>query len=706
MCGLASAISTSSSIAQNLPDDILYAIFLQALPSVFYLSTLAHQPWMVPSFTFSLVCRSWRTLVLSRPTLWSRIHVESRSMSVDYECDSRDPIIYRILKRWLSLSSPAPLWVHIDLSEELEDVYETILSLFVEEYLRWDLFHINVDYWRRPSSSVSPIFTLRGFAPVTSIYLRLFGSHSPAVVVDLSCFIGDRSSRLEHLSVAEGATVRLPMDGRTLRLPRLRSLCFESIHECKNLDDLRCILSASPNLDSLKLRISGDSVSPSTLKWGPLHLPHLTSLSLTTPTRFATNYIFNTITCPSISELRFKNLLYNDFEDLEVHALLQLQDIQDLLARSSNKSMEFLSLDWDVDDATIISNHAPALRDLLLSLPSLKTLELHKSALNDAVLEILTVPSGGQVEPLLCPLPFEISISNGSITDLTGKAVEEMIVSRWKAGALRSVNLQFEHSRFGKIIERDRIQECIREGLVVVDIIMEVWGSVILQLVFERHFAFFFHGETASVLSRSDATCVNFHFVVVDLSSFITDRFSHLEYLSVTEGATEGENVDGLRRFVTNLTINMLTFPSVRTTPALTLLKFVWRSSLEPPLSSHTTALRDFLAYLRNLGTLQLHGFVLDRGVIELLTVPSGGHFEFLLCPSLSNISISFSTWVFPDFTSKTLEDMVVLRWKAGAIREMTLRFYSSEFGNFGERNRVRECVREGLGFEATELKY
>ncbi|KLO05384.1 hypothetical protein SCHPADRAFT_728409 [Schizopora paradoxa] len=279
-------------MAQNLSDDILYAIFLQALPSEFYLSTLRppRKPWMVPPFTFSLVSRSWRTLVLSRPTLWSRISVKSRSESENDDSDPGDPIIYHILNRWLSLSSHAPLWIQMDLSEELETVHETILSIFVKEYLRWSVARINIEYWRYPTSPEPPTFPLQGFSPITSLSLRLFGSYYLTVFVDLSSFINDHFSRLEYLSITAGATVRLPADRNALRLPRLRSLIYES-REGANLDDVRCILSASPHLELLNLKIWGKSISTSTPDRGSLRLPYLTSLSLTAFTQLAASYV-------------------------------------------------------------------------------------------------------------------------------------------------------------------------------------------------------------------------------------------------------------------------------------------------------------------------------------------------------------------------------------------------------------------------------
>ena len=95
-------------MAQNLSEDLLYAIFLHALPSKFLLTATGswREPCAIQPLNFSLVCHSWRTVVLSHPKLWSEMNIENE---LNFRRDYRDQITrdFVILKKWLSHSSPS-----------------------------------------------------------------------------------------------------------------------------------------------------------------------------------------------------------------------------------------------------------------------------------------------------------------------------------------------------------------------------------------------------------------------------------------------------------------------------------------------------------------------------------------------------------------------------------------------------------------------
>ena len=74
---------------------------------------------------------------------------------------------------------------------------------------------------------------------------------------------------------------------------------------------------------------------------------------------------------------------------------------------------------------------------------------------------------GGSSESQICPSLSKMQISRRYVNDLTEDMVEEMIVSRWKAGSLRSTTFAFP--RFIGLHRRKRVRECIKEGLAVVN---------------------------------------------------------------------------------------------------------------------------------------------------------------------------------------------------------------------------------------------
>ncbi|KLO10782.1 hypothetical protein SCHPADRAFT_502939 [Schizopora paradoxa] len=240
-------------MAHSLPEDVLYAIFLHALPSNFVLSTIgpSSKPWMIPPLTFSLVCRSWRLLVLSRPKLWRDISFESKIGSGK---DYRDPRIKHTLIQWLSRSSSSPLWIDIEVDgDQFGYVPDEILPLLMQERHRWSTFHINA----RSGFLFREKLTIRCLAPLTSLSLALTDTTSSVACIDLSQNITSDCSRLEHLSIGMGTTICLPQIPDTLHLPHLRSLYYGNSDWGEIYENLQCILSASPNLEELKIRSQG-----------------------------------------------------------------------------------------------------------------------------------------------------------------------------------------------------------------------------------------------------------------------------------------------------------------------------------------------------------------------------------------------------------------------------------------------------------------
>ncbi|KLO10797.1 hypothetical protein SCHPADRAFT_503397 [Schizopora paradoxa] len=432
-------------MAHNLSEDLLYAIFLYALPSEFNLTTIgpSNEPWMVPPFTFSLVCRSWRAVVLSHPMLWSKISVKGR---IEWVKEDRNPGIRQILEKWLIHSSSAPLRIHLNVDrDDSAYVSNHILPLFVQEIHRWSFVDISVISGEYYFARNQATYSLQCPTSLRFLSLEIFGDLFPSIRIDLSHH--DGASNLEHLSLGVGESIRLPDHRDNLRFPRLRSFNYKFTTEGKDLEDLRCILSTCSSLEDLELGITRRSISSTAFIRGSIHLPNLTSLSLAISNQFALRYILDILNCPSLRELSICIQNTQTFESEEDRAFLEPIRVRDSLVRSCpklapNLPLEILRLSC-FNEHEVCPNYDAALKDLLNSLRKLRTLDLRIYALNRAVLEMLTIPTGAPLDSQLCPSLFEVCLAtrySRETTDISEESIEEMIVSRWKAGSLRAVS--------------------------------------------------------------------------------------------------------------------------------------------------------------------------------------------------------------------------------------------------------------------------
>ncbi|KLO17456.1 hypothetical protein SCHPADRAFT_957500 [Schizopora paradoxa] len=327
----------------------------------------------------------------------------------------RDPAIERIIKKWLLLSSPTLLSIHLQINGDWHGyIPSVILPLFLQENHRWASVkmeingHIPVDL---------PTIRLQCVPTLTSLSLSLWRQTLPAACVDLSCCVIDNAPGLEELMLDTG-----------------------------NFDDLLGMLSACHNLEELEIYIPGRSSFTSTSARESINLPRLTRLGLNMSSRLTTNYLLNNLTCTSLRKLQFSIYYSLEIESLEMCASMEPLRVKNLLTRSSsNPPLEEMILDWRESVPPASSDLAESLKDLLLSLEKLDTLGLHDYALTQEIVEILTIPSKGSLGSRLLPLLSTIRMTKALNYDLAEDAVEEMLVSRWQAGSLRSIYIGLPH---------------------------------------------------------------------------------------------------------------------------------------------------------------------------------------------------------------------------------------------------------------------
>ncbi|KLO04976.1 hypothetical protein SCHPADRAFT_740701 [Schizopora paradoxa] len=367
----------------------------------------------------------------------------------------------------MSHSSSAPLRIHLNVDQDdLAYVPNHIHPFLVQELHWWRFVDIDVTSGQYSFARKPTTLSLQCPTSLRSLSLKLFGSSSPSICIDLSQH--NSTSCLEHLSLGVGERIRLPDHRDTLRFPRLRSFHYKSTKKRKDLEDLRCILSTCPSLEDLELGISRKSISSTASIPGSIYLPNLTSLVLKISNQFALQYTLDILTYPSLRELSLFIQGTRKYESEEDHAFLEPLRICDLLVRSCpSPPLEILRFLCD-DAEVILSDYAAALKDLLSSLRNLKSLELSGFALNRVVLQVLTIPPGAP-DIRLCPSLSEILLAQKSPreeSDVSDELTEEMVVSRWKARSLRAVTFKL-FPWLAAMKKRERMVECSREGLEV-----------------------------------------------------------------------------------------------------------------------------------------------------------------------------------------------------------------------------------------------
>ncbi len=277
--------------ARSLSDDILYLVFIHALPS-FITPSAPLDPLTTPPLNFSAVCRSWRTVVLSHPNLWSTINVYSRSLEESKLATlTAPPSVPYYVAKWLR-NSKARCWMSTSLSFEPATTPCTTSS----------------SPWFCPSTAVSgtsqslssprsvkgdPI-TLRCSPSAISIFYiqhRTQGTWDSPIqnmVLDVSlCTVTGAASQLQELNVSSGVKRVLPPSPEALHLPHLRELSF-CTDLSESLDDTFGILSACPNISKLWVEMQG-TFSPSNNNTESILLMQLSQLTFTSPDEGAAN---------------------------------------------------------------------------------------------------------------------------------------------------------------------------------------------------------------------------------------------------------------------------------------------------------------------------------------------------------------------------------------------------------------------------------
>ncbi len=447
----------SQPTAQTICEDVLYSTFLHTMPATVDGDGSRIDITTIEPMNLSMVCRSWRTSVLSHPNLWGHFQIMNSTFT------PARASLHHFLSKWLEYSQASPLRIFYELcclGDEGDKILADIVSTTVAQHSRLEDVDIYMEYPEEP-------FTFQVSSTLASLRLNLFWHDCQVPSKLVACFNFNYcavNTTLRTLCVSEGVRWILPKHPhQSLRFPNLTELkiCTDLTG---NMDDFHAVLAACPNITTLSVqaRQSVRLTSAHMLSTGEaVLLPNLTHLVISSENRTATIQLLRWVTCPSLI-----NLVVEVPEDIvkrnkhEAHfmttALLNAYGKFFARSRPPLESLELIYL----TSPPSFHNLGRALRNILHPLQTLTELILYEVAIDNELFEEMTLHDGeGNGVSAICPLLTLIDISNFDSTTLSfgvqQSTVKSMIHSRRESPArnLRSFDIHFLHFRYKDTVQ-------------------------------------------------------------------------------------------------------------------------------------------------------------------------------------------------------------------------------------------------------------
>ncbi|KLO17105.1 hypothetical protein SCHPADRAFT_900891 [Schizopora paradoxa] len=447
-------------MAQILPEDTLYLIFLYASPS--QLNDVSSNTLSLSPINFAGVCRAWRAAVAGRPSLWSHLDVDIHTTS------PLDPRLLRVLETYLRNSGSGSLSFAFRLGTECtsqDSVAESITTQLLSQAHRWNDMAFQLHY------------------PFLDKFLEEISLPPTPFLTSLLIGLEDDSWRMEKIRVLLDLSHCQQLQALTLRFGvkmdvlgkekfRLESLTKLSLHVDKsNFEDFQKILIASPNLDWLDASISefsGSPQAPSFVGQETLSLPKLTQLSLTDDTRFLLIRFLNWLSCPNL-----RRLTIGDTPPYESYAINRrlLQAFDEFIQRSL-PPLTHLELRYRAEGGVHSAMHrdySQIFNRTLHRLNDLHGLYLEGFVIDNQLIQELTIKENA--EDIFWPqLKEAVLYCQGY--GVLAQSMANMIVSRWDFGELKS--LEYCIQGVPDVSEQYAIDQRVSAGLVLV---YQDWAS-------------------------------------------------------------------------------------------------------------------------------------------------------------------------------------------------------------------------------------
>ncbi|KLO15957.1 hypothetical protein SCHPADRAFT_888124 [Schizopora paradoxa] len=428
------------SLLERFPQDILYTIFLACLPT-----NLASKKLLMESpLNFSLVCRSWRSVVLLYPSLWAdfELHV----------CNSEEfdaGWVLKRLKRCLKLSKDALLTASLDVSNGVTQRMDRVVQCLLEEEHRWERIHITVldnsIPWPIPSiqcQSSLRLLQLRGTArgePGNDLSICIDGTESSNLrcVKAIGRFAFVASGDLPNLQHIEYIPVNLQGGGRFLSFLRSASSIVQldmSLNIMPTSDPQTMVVLS--RLEKLNLDCKGFRVDQA-------------------------SFFFNNISFPSLSTLKLRSCQISG----NISTWIAIGEAY----RRSNPPLQNAQFQAVAGSSTTSSWSDECVREfanLLRTMKQLTHLDVHGGLVTDTLLERLSLRDG--MRAAICPELESLALGCPWLPFLSESPVIGLIKSRWEM-KVQSFKLclrcKMTQPHIGHVLEDDEILKCVNQGL-------------------------------------------------------------------------------------------------------------------------------------------------------------------------------------------------------------------------------------------------
>ncbi|KAJ6541222.1 hypothetical protein DFH09DRAFT_1174766 [Mycena vulgaris] len=338
----------------SLPAKIIAEIFIHCLPS-----DSSPSPSRAP-LLLAQICRQWRIIALTTPSLWRSIHLEGRSTSKSS---------IQLLRTWLSRSKDQPL----------DCAFTSMDAVCADELVSSSLK--NCDHWEEMNISIpvtgSSLAQLHLLDKKFPILQKLHIEYGPLVRRGIPEQIPQQLIRIVvknapllrdvSISVASGHILRVNLPWTQLHTVSLDSPDFQ---------DCIALLQCSPRLISLHLTISGQIP----VTFPPVTLDSLQYLDV--PATFLAS-----LTCPNLRHLTLNFIVWEHIPLLNA-----------FISRSSCAPTRMLFQGFASSDPEtfrlIMCRLAPSIQELDLRLTRLNVraeITQYMHAMTDAILPTLKV---------------------------------------------------------------------------------------------------------------------------------------------------------------------------------------------------------------------------------------------------------------------------------------------------------------------------
>ncbi|KAH8118834.1 hypothetical protein DFH11DRAFT_703537 [Phellopilus nigrolimitatus] len=394
----------------------------------------------------SHVCRTWRHITLSSPSLWSRFsfyrdedsELSSSGQTSFSMFDNLHPRFEAAIEAWdtwLIRSRSSPLNIEFDLDSmqwSLDD-YERIIKLLtmtLSHQKRWK--HVRVDF---PHKAHDVALTMCDMPLLESLSVDVSAEHSKRVCGDLDvCLDLSCSPRLKKLQMVQISCFR----DAAPALGNLRHLTMLAMDINLTWNDFTQIVRFAPQLQCIdRIVLPVNDVRDATEVVLPMvHEARFELAEMQSKTLYLA---LSQLVMPSLET--FDITVYNDDTTADLGGVCT--GIKSLLLRSKCPltSLRLGFSDYGHFETPHDRSH---ILDLLCAIPTLRHLSLEKHDLDDVFLHALTVTSSSAgLEPQnnLCPALESIDFPSLQ-NNISSECFYQMVASRWRAGrTLRKVDI-------------------------------------------------------------------------------------------------------------------------------------------------------------------------------------------------------------------------------------------------------------------------